>query len=197
MTSTAAALERLVERAEALMARVEAVLPQPLGEPNWAASVAFRYRKRGGPLGGLGLLDPVRHVGRIRYEDLQEVDSQKERFARNLAQFVAGRPANNVLLSGARGTGKSSLVKALLNAYAKEGLRLIEVERQDLVDLPDIVDLIADRPGRYLKRRFSPPGSAFLIASPIFCFASDFTFSFAEPVRFESATRAKCSGSSV
>ena len=74
-------------------------------------------------------------------EDLRDIDEQKSRLRENTAQFVAGRPANNVLLTGARGTGKSSLVKAALNEYARKGLRLIEVDKADLVDLPDIVDL--------------------------------------------------------
>ena len=147
MTSTAAALERLVERAEALMARVEAVLPQPLGEPNWAASVAFRYRKRHNGRGGL---EPVRHVAPLSLEDLQEIDGQKEKIQRNTEQFVNGVPANNVLLTGARGTGKSSLIKACLNAYAPRGLRLIEVDKDDLTDLPDIIELVSERPEKFI-----------------------------------------------
>ncbi|MDO9483080.1 MAG: ATP-binding protein [Hydrogenophaga sp.] len=139
--------ERLLERAEQLMARIESVLPQPLGAPDWSASVAFRYRKRSN---GHGVLEPVRHVAHMRLADLQEIDGQKEKIQRNTLQFVQGLPANNVLLTGARGTGKSSLVKACLNAYAAEGLRLIEVDKADLVDLPDIVDVVADRPERFV-----------------------------------------------
>jgi uncharacterized protein len=144
---SAEALERLVARAEQLMARIESVLPQPLGAPDWDASVAFRYRKRSN---GHGVLEPVRHVAPMGLTDLQEIDGQKEKIQRNTAQFVAGLPANNVLLTGARGTGKSSLVKACLNAYASQGLRLIEVDKSDLVDLPDIVDVVADRPERFI-----------------------------------------------
>ncbi len=92
----------------------------------------------------------MRHLAPIRLADLREIDAQKERFVRNLAQFVAGRSANHMLLTGARGTGKSSLVKAALNEYAPRGLRLIEVDKADLVDLPDLVDLVADRPERFL-----------------------------------------------
>src|SRR5690606_32742852 len=106
-----------------------------------------RYRKRGN---GHGLLEPVRHVAAIALSDLQEVEPQKERIQRNTEHFVRGLPANNVLLTGARGTGKSSLVKACLNAYAGQGLRLIEVDKADLVDLPDIVDVVADRPERFV-----------------------------------------------
>jgi predicted AAA+ superfamily ATPase len=139
--------ERLLERAEQLMARIESVLPQPLGAPDWSASVAFRYRKRSN---GHGVLEPVRQVARMRLADLQEIDGQKEKIARNTLQFVQGLPANNVLLTGARGTGKSSLVKACLNEYAAQGLRLIEVDKADLVDLPDMVDVVADRPERFV-----------------------------------------------
>ena len=139
-------VDTLIARAEALLSRLEAILPHPLAEPDWAASVAFRYRKRGGS----GVLEPVRHVATIRLADLQEVEPQKERLLRNTAQFVAGRPANNVLLTGARGTGKSSLIKACLNEFSPQGLRLIEVDKADLVDLPDLVDRVAARPERFI-----------------------------------------------
>jgi predicted AAA+ superfamily ATPase len=92
----------------------------------------------------------VRHVATIRLDALVEVDAQKERLVRNTEQFVAGKAANNVLLTGARGTGKSSLIKACLNEFAPRGLRLIEVDKTDLVDLPDIVDLVAERPERFV-----------------------------------------------
>jgi predicted AAA+ superfamily ATPase len=139
--------ERLLQRAEQLITRIEAVLPQPLGAPDWSASIAFRYRKRSS---GHGVLEPVRHVAQMRLADLQEIEGQKEKIQRNTLQFVQGLPANNVLLTGARGTGKSSLVKACLNEYAPQGLRLIEVDKADLVDLPDIVDVVADRPERFI-----------------------------------------------
>jgi predicted AAA+ superfamily ATPase len=139
--------ERLLQRAEQLITRIESVLPQPLGAPDWSASIAFRYRKRSS---GHGVLEPVRHVAQMRLADLQEIDGQKDKIQRNTLQFVQGLPANNVLLTGARGTGKSSLVKACLNEYAPQGLRLIEVDKADLVDLPDIVDVVADRPERFI-----------------------------------------------
>jgi uncharacterized protein len=138
--------ERLLVRAEALLQRIEAVLPQPLGAPDWSASVAFRYRKRGSH----GVLEPVRHVASIALTDLQEIDDQKAKIQRNTEHFVQGLPANNVLLTGARGTGKSSLIKACLNAYAAQGLRLIEVDKADLTDLPDIVDVVANRPEKFM-----------------------------------------------
>ena len=140
------AVEHLIARAEALLGRLEAVIPQALPEPDWDASVAFRYRKRL----GRHVLEPVRHVAQIRLDDLKEVEPQKEKLLRNTEQFVNGRPANNVLLTGARGTGKSSLIKACLNAFSDRGLRLIEVDKSDLVDLPDLVDLVGDRPERFV-----------------------------------------------
>ncbi len=139
--------ERLLERAEHLMARIESVLPQPLGAPDWSASLAYRYRKRSS---GHGVLEPVRHVAATRLDDLREIDAQKEKILRNTRQFVQGLPANNVLLTGARGTGKSSLVRGCLHAFSAQGLRLIEVDKADLVDLPDIVDVVAQRPQRFI-----------------------------------------------
>lgn len=139
--------ENLIERAEQLMARIESVLPQPLGAPDWSAAIAWRYRKR---ISGHGSLEPVRHVAQVRMDDLQEIEPQKARIERNTEQFVSGKPANNVLLTGARGTGKSSLIKACLNAFAARGLRLIEVDKADLVDLPDIVDVVAGRPEKFI-----------------------------------------------
>ena len=142
-----APLLALVARAEALVARLEGVLPHPLTAPDWNASTAFRYRTRGGTG---GRLEPVRHVAAIRLASLVEVEAQKERIVRNTEQFVTGKAANNMLLTGARGTGKSSLIKACLNEFAPRGLRLIEVDKADLVDLPDIVDLVAERPERFI-----------------------------------------------
>jgi predicted AAA+ superfamily ATPase len=139
--------DTLIERAMRLLDRIEAVLPQPLGAPKWDEAIAWRYRKRSS---GHGTLEPVRHVGGIRLGDLKEIEPQKERIQRNTEQFVAGQPANNVLLTGARGTGKSSLIKACLNEYAGRGLRLIEVDKADLTDLPDIVDVVSGRPEKFL-----------------------------------------------
>jgi len=139
--------ERLIDRAEQLLARIEAVLPQPLSAPEWTASIAWRYRKRSS---GHGALEPVRNVAAMRLGDLKEIDPQKEKIQRNTLQFVQGQPANNVLLTGARGTGKSSLIKACLNEYAGQGLRLIEVDKADLVDLPDIIDVVAERPEKFV-----------------------------------------------
>ena len=142
-----AKLDQLVERALQVLDRLEAVLPQPLSAPDWSRSVAWRYRKRSS---GHGSLEPVRHVAAIRLADLKEIEPQKEKIQRNTLQFVQGQPANNVLLTGARGTGKSSLIKACLNEYAAQGLRLIEVDKADLVDLPDIVEVVAARPEKFI-----------------------------------------------
>jgi uncharacterized protein len=139
-------LESLISRAEQALARLEAVLPHPLQAPDWSASVAFRYRRRASQ----ARLEPVRHVASIRLGELCEIDGQKDRLVRNTAQFMSGRGANNVLLTGARGTGKSSLIKACLNEFAPKGLRLIEVDKADLVDLPDLVDLVAERTERFI-----------------------------------------------
>jgi uncharacterized protein len=139
--------EHLIERAAQLLSRIEAILPQPLTAPDWSASVAWRYRKRSS---GHGVLEPVRHVAQIRLSDLKEIDVQKEKIQRNTLQFVQAQPANNVLLTGARGTGKSSLIKACLNEYAPRGLRLIEVDKADMVDLPDIVDVVASQAEKFI-----------------------------------------------
>jgi predicted AAA+ superfamily ATPase len=140
-------LEQLLAKVSQLVDRIEAVLPQPLSAPDWSSAIAWRYRKRSS---GHGVLEPVRHVSDMGLSDLQEIDGQKEKMQRNTEQFVRGLPANNVLLTGARGTGKSSLIKACLNAYAGQGLRLIEVDKADLVDLPDIVEVVAARPEKFM-----------------------------------------------
>jgi predicted AAA+ superfamily ATPase len=138
-------LARALDRAEAVLARLEALLPAPPSDPDWRAH-AFRWRKRG----DRGFLQTVPHPQAIRLDDLVAIDEQKRAIDGNTRQFIAGLPANNVLLTGSRGTGKSSLVKAMLVKYAGKGLRLIEVEKSDLVDLPDIVERIAGRPERFI-----------------------------------------------
>ncbi len=140
------ALQGLIARADTLLARLAPLLPPAAAEPDWSAAVAFRLRHRG----AARVLEPVRHRSSIGLADLKEIDGQKERLVRNTEQFVAGRGANNVLLSGARGTGKSSLIKACLNEFAPRGLRVIEVDKTDLVALPDIVDVVAARPERFI-----------------------------------------------
>ncbi|MEW6689493.1 MAG: ATP-binding protein [Pseudomonadota bacterium] len=132
---------------EKILARLEELLPPPPPPIDWSASIAYRWR-RGAR--GQGWLQPVRHVHRMRLSDLQGIDAQIAKVEQNTRQFLEGRPANNVLLTGARGTGKSSIVKGLLNKYQGKGLRLIEVEKSDLADLPFIVDCVAPRPERFL-----------------------------------------------
>jgi len=140
---------------EKILERLSELLPPPAPQTDWDASVAFRWRASGrrGTAGGSatpGWLQPVRHVHKIRLADLRGIDKQIDRVEQNARQFIDGKPANNVLLTGARGTGKSSIVKGLLNKYSGQGLRLIEVEKNDLVDLPYIVDLVAPRKERFL-----------------------------------------------
>ena len=136
------AFDRLIQRAEQLITRIEAVLPGPLTAPDWDASIAFRYRRRSN---GHGVLEPVKHVAPLKLSELKEIEGQREKIVRNTEQFINGLPANNVLLTGSRGTGKSSLVKACLNEFAPKGLRLIEIDKADVVDLPDIVELVGER----------------------------------------------------
>lgn len=139
-------VESLVARAEAVLARVEALLPPAVPDPDWKRVVAARWRKRN----GRGYLQGVAHPHAIALADLVAIDSQKQAIDRNTRQFVAGLPANNVLLTGSRGTGKSSLVKAMLARYASKGLRLIEVDKADLTDLPDIAERIENEPFRFV-----------------------------------------------
>lgn len=128
------------------MERVESILPSVAPAPDWKSSIAFRWRKRG----GRGFLQPVQNPHGIQLADLQGIDEQKKLVDQNTRQFVEGFTANNVLLTGARGTGKSSLVKAVLNKHAPKGLRLIEVEKHDLTDLPDIVDEVGKAAFRFV-----------------------------------------------
>ncbi len=138
-------VNQLIERAERVLLQLEAWLPPAPPPIDWTAH-AWRWRKRG----ARGWLDTVRHVDAILPDDLLHVERQKTVIDRNTVQFLHGRPANNVLMTGARGTGKSSLVKAMLAAHGQRGLRIIEVDKGDLSDLPDIVVLVATRPERFI-----------------------------------------------
>ncbi|NDP41143.1 MAG: ATP-binding protein [Aromatoleum sp.] len=138
-------VHKLLARAESVLERLEAVLPPAPPAPDWRAT-AFRWRKRA----GRGHLQAVLHPHAIRTDDLVAIDEQKRAIDLNTRQFIAGLPANNVLLTGSRGTGKSSLVKAMLAKYAAKGLRLIEVDKGDLIDLPDIAEQVAGRRERYI-----------------------------------------------
>ena len=139
-------LEHLLARAEAVLGRFEASLPPAPPLLDWNTAIAFRWRKSH----GRGWLQAIRQPHPIRLTELNNIDDQKDRIVANTRQFVAGKPANNVLLTGTRGSGKSSLVKAVLNEFAGQGLRLIEVDKEDLVDLADIVDLIDGRQERFV-----------------------------------------------
>ena len=138
-------LELFLTRAEGLLSRLENILPgaQPQA-PDWQAAAAFRWDHR------QRTLHPVANFQRIALTDLLGIDDQKQRIRQNTLQFVNGGTANNVLLSGARGTGKSSLVKALLNEYAAQGLRVIQIDKQGLIDLSHIVALVQGRAERFI-----------------------------------------------
>jgi len=146
MPTTGPDVATLIARAEDVLARVEALLPPLSPDPDWSKVTAARWRKRG----GRGQLQAVAHPQTIALDDLVAIDEQKKTIDQNTRQFVAGLPANNVLLTGSRGTGKSSLVKAMLGRYARRGLRVIEVDKADLVDLPDIAERVAARPERFV-----------------------------------------------
>ena len=139
-------LTDLLARAEGVLARVESLLPEATPDPDWKRVTAARWRKRS----GRGYLQAIAHPHSIRLNELVAVEEQKKVIDRNTRQFVAGLPANNVLLTGSRGTGKSSLVKAMLAKYASKGMRLIEVDKADLTDLPDIAERVAQQPYRFV-----------------------------------------------
>ncbi len=135
----------LIDRAAALLERIEDLLPPAPANPDWRAQ-AFRWRREQ----GRGQLQPIPHPHRVAIGDLLCLEHQRAEIERNTRQFLAGRSANNVLLWGSRGTGKSSLVKALFNELRGHGLRLIEVDKDDLLDLPDILELVRYRSERFL-----------------------------------------------
>lgn len=142
-------LEQFLTRAEAVLARVEELLPPSTTAENidWnSPTSAFRWRKKN----GRGTLVPIAHISPISLVDLFYVERQKALLEQNTRQFLQGKPANNVLLTGARGTGKSSLVRACLNEFSDQGLRLIEVDKDDLIDLEEISVLTATRPERFI-----------------------------------------------
>ncbi|TVT47020.1 MAG: ATP-binding protein [Denitromonas halophila] len=146
MTPTSPELAAFFARLEKTLDRLDAWLPAPPAAPDWDSAIAFRWLRRGAQ----ARLEAIPHPHLIRVEDLQDVADQIARLDANTRQFVKGRRANNALLTGARGTGKSSLVKAMLARYADKGLRLIEVDKQDLMDLPEIVELVRTRPERFV-----------------------------------------------
>ena len=135
---------------ERLLGHLEAFFPKPLTQEDWRTAKAFKWQHRQSILGSVGFLKPIKHLSDISFDDLQGIERQKESIMNNTAHFVAGKPANNVLLTGARGTGKSSLIKACLNYYEKDGLRLVEVDKEHLSDLQDLTELLATRPEKFI-----------------------------------------------
>ena len=138
------------DKLDRLLAKLDAWMPQELSEADWNSVVAFRWRRKDTLLGKLGYLQAVKHTSDISFADLQHIDRQKDQIFSNTKHFVAGKPANNVLLTGARGTGKSSLIKACLNEFAAKGLRLVEVDKEHLTDLGDLTELLAVRPEKFI-----------------------------------------------
>jgi len=138
------------EKLEQLLSHLETFLPKQLTEDQWQSTTAFRWRRRDSIFGSIGFLQPVKHVADISFEDLKNIDRQRDAIRDNTKNFIQKKPANNILLTGARGTGKSSLIKASLHEFATQGLRLVEVEKEHLADLADITDLLADRPERFI-----------------------------------------------
>lgn len=132
----------LINRIDQLLDRVDSLLPIKHGDPDWNAH-AFRWRKP-------GYLQAIDHPHHLQFDNLLHIERQKDIVERNTRQCIAARSANNVLLWGARGTGKSTLVRALLTRYSQDGLRLIEVDKQDLIDLPDIVAPLYGRDERFI-----------------------------------------------
>jgi predicted AAA+ superfamily ATPase len=139
-------MQALLDRLDRVLGLAEAFLCRIPAEPDWNGSAAFRWRNEGGRLG----MEPVSDLQLVRLDDIQGLDRQKGIIDRNTRSFVRGLPANNVLLTGARGTGKSSLVKAMLEKYRGEGLRLVEVDRTELADIATITGLLRGRPEKFL-----------------------------------------------
>ena len=138
--------DQLFQKLERILDRVEQIVPAKPESPDWKQASGYRWRRRANG----GFLQPVTSPHKIRLSDLQGVSDQKRLVEQNTRQFVEGFSANNVVLTGAKGTGKSSLVKAVLNKFAGKGLRMIEVEKHDLLDLPDIVDMVEAAPYRFI-----------------------------------------------
>ncbi|MGE8499520.1 MAG: ATP-binding protein [Pseudomonas sp.] len=139
-------LNAFLQRAERVLIRLEPLLPAERDAIDWQHTLAARWHREGRS----GYLQPLQVSLDLNLHDLIGVDNQREQLARNTRQFVQGLPANHALLWGSRGTGKSSLVRALLAAHAADGLRLIEIERDHLADLPRVVELLSKLPQRFV-----------------------------------------------
>ena len=138
-------LAAFLQKAYSVLDRLDLVLPEKPDKTDWNA-LAYRWHS----VGKKGILESLPNPHTFPLDRLAAVGTQTEKLKRNTEQFLAGRSANNVLMSGSRGTGKSSLVKALLHEYAKQGLRLIEVDKSDLVSLPALLLLLKDRPEKFI-----------------------------------------------
>ena len=143
------ATDATVQRLAAVLERIESLLPAR-ASTDFSSSPAFRWRKRRYLGIEQGQLQAVTRPALIAFDDLKHVEQQKDVIRQNTERFVRGLPANNVLLTGARGTGKSSLIRACLHAFSAQGLRLIEVDKRDLIDVADIVDQVAARTERFI-----------------------------------------------
>lgn len=139
-------LNSFLQRAEEVLERLDPLLPARRVTLDWDVTVAARWFREGPS----GYLQPLQVSLDLTLADLVGIDNQRDQLTRNTRQFVSGLPANHVLLWGARGTGKSSLVRALLAEYAKGGLRLIEIERDYLADLPRVVEQLGGLPQRFV-----------------------------------------------
>ena len=136
----------VVAQLERVLGSVEMLLPRAVKPVNWATCHAANWRRHSFS----GYLEPVKVTDTTTLEELLGVEKQKEVMIDNTRQFLKGLPANNALLWGSRGTGKSSLVKALLNEYASEGLRVIQVEKEDLIYLSEIFAAVENEPYRFI-----------------------------------------------
>ncbi len=131
--------EKLIEQLRRVLSAVEQILPRPVPPIDWQECLAANWRRHS----LAGYLEPLAAIDPIRLTDLLGIEEQKQLIEENTRQFLEGYPANNVLLWGSRGTGKSSLIRALLNTYGQKGLRIIQVDKDDLPSLPDIFNQIA------------------------------------------------------
>ncbi len=138
------------DKLDRLLSHLDTFLPKPLTDEQWKSATAFRWRRRDSIFGSIGFLQPVKYVSDITFNDLQHIDRQRDAIRDNTRHFIQKKPANNILLTGARGTGKSSLIKACLHEFAEQGLRLVEVEKEHLADLADITELLAVRSERFI-----------------------------------------------
>jgi predicted AAA+ superfamily ATPase len=136
----------LVSQLKRVLSSLEQMLPPAVGKVDWAVTHAANWRRHS----FAGHLEPITSIESLHLDDLLGIETQKQVVEQNTRQFLAGLPANNVLLWGSRGTGKSSLVRALLHSYAPRGLRVVQVDKEDLIHLPDIVDAIKDEPFKFI-----------------------------------------------